>query len=934
MANIITKNLKNEKVKISQNFYLKDIAFGFFFLVIVLSIVVPLTIIGIWLQLVLGAILWIFLLTLLIRDKKSNLKYYQLLLAAFKHKSSHKEYSKDDVKFDVNLLMPYDKTIIDQDLDFGVIKTQKLSNGKELYMAAVEVQGFDLTNLEDFEQEMVIDDFNKVINFINGRFSLIKVNKNFNKTQTILFLNEKIKDIKNSNLTIEQKGVRVDQIRAAMKRIDITTNGETLQEKFYLFVYQNSIKELKEQINHIAALEGEGQLKITPLYTIELVNTLRSIIDPSQKELEIPDMLEINSEGEEVEITDMTKLLPITSVIFNPSSININEIAISINSVCDFPRFVNRCWLRMFMTTDTTIVINLQSISSQRAKKMINNAILNAKTSSSSAKAKSVVENIGAGKEIDIYHQLAENVGAGGEKLIETNIYTINYANTNKEVEQNAKRFNQILNGMGISTINLVYKQFEALSGMLPKTTDPLFKSNSIPIPGSTIADGFPFVSFQVEDQKGVPIGEDMMGMPMIFDQFKVDMRRINHNMIVMGKSGGGKSYFVKVMANLHLALGRKVILIDPEREYKKLCDYYKGTWIDAGSSSEGGINPLQIFSTTDGADIEDIVISEEHKRVLGIKSNFMKVNEKEKMILTNQINIFIGWMTILFPQIKDSEIALALTQNLGLLYDSWEWDKHKKDDHVNSIEKLKPTSYPIINDLINLIEDELQVEKVQSNVDLLNLLKSQFGEYGVYKAMYNGYSKLKIGDNLLIVFDINTLKAQGNENLIQSQMYLITMLISDVINSNGYMQDAKNEIVCIVDEAHLLIDKDNPIALNFLVQQVKQARKRKASITIITQNPADFMGNEEIRNKTKTIIDNVQYTVLFKLSSDDANIVVDMYKNVGNGISQQERKNIASSKKGHCLFFLTEKDRVELKVVANVEQRQAFGDEIKNKDK
>ncbi|RUP76985.1 DUF87 domain-containing protein [Spiroplasma poulsonii] len=66
--------------------------------------------------------------------------------------------------------------------------------------------------------------------------------------------------------------------------------------------------------------------------------------------------------------------------------------------------------------------------------------------------------------------------------------------------------------------------------------------------------------------------------------------------MFILGTAGMGKSFTMKKMINYHIMMGRKVIVIDPEREYPELCKYYDGNWIDAGDASIGKINPLQIL--------------------------------------------------------------------------------------------------------------------------------------------------------------------------------------------------------------------------------------------------------------------------------------------------------------------------------------------------
>ncbi len=75
--------------------------------------------------------------------------------------------------------------------------------------------------------------------------------------------------------------------------------------------------------------------------------------------------------------------------------------------------------------------------------------------------------------------------------------------------------------------------------------------------------------------------------------------------------------------------------------------------------------------------------------------------------------------------------------------------------------------------------------------------------------------------------------------------------IIKKEVKENRFKDN--NEIVIIVDEAHLAIDKDNPVALNFMYQMSKRIRKYKGALVVETQNTADFVENETILNKTNS---------------------------------------------------------------------------------
>lgn len=124
--------------------------------------------------------------------------------------------------------------------------------------------------------------------------------------------------------------------------------------------------------------------------------------------------------------------------------------------------------------------------------------------------------------------------------------------------------------------------------------------------------------------------------------------------------------------------------------------------------------------------------------------------------------------------------------------------------------------------------------------------------------------------------------------------MYLVLAVIKAEVKRNRFKTN--NEIIVVIDEAHLAIDKDNPVALNFMYQMVKRIRKYHGAIIITTQNINDFTGSEEIKKKTTAMINNTQYTFIFNLAPSDLNDVNSLYHSYG-GLLPEETDFIQRAK-------------------------------------
>ena len=126
-----------------------------------------------------------------------------------------------------------------------------------------------------------------------------------------------------------------------------------------------------------------------------------------------------------------------------------------------------------------------------------------------------------------------------------------------------------------------------------------IYKSSasSRPFPVSTFVGGFPFASGSFNDGSGSYIGKDSDGGIIMLDLWKRDDKRTNSNITVVGTSGTGKSTSIKHIISSEYARGTKIIVIDPEGEYRDLCrnPLINGDCIDVAGGSGGLINPLQI---------------------------------------------------------------------------------------------------------------------------------------------------------------------------------------------------------------------------------------------------------------------------------------------------------------------------------------------------
>ncbi len=137
------------------------------------------------------------------------------------------------------------------------------------------------------------------------------------------------------------------------------------------------------------------------------------------------------------------------------------------------------------------------------------------------------------------------------------------------------------------------YQQLEALQSILPRAEDQLNQKRNLD--SSSAALTFPLVSSELVQESGILYGVNKSNNSLvILDRFSLH----NANSIVFAQSGSGKSYATKVEILRQLTQGTRVIVIDPEREYKQLAQSVNGTYIKLSAKSPEKINPFDLSAT------------------------------------------------------------------------------------------------------------------------------------------------------------------------------------------------------------------------------------------------------------------------------------------------------------------------------------------------
>lgn len=348
-----------------------------------------------------------------------------------------------------------------------------------------------------------------------------------------------------------------------------------------------------------------------------------------------------------------------------------------------------------------------------------------------------------------------------------------------------------------------------------------------------------------MNDGKGFYLAKDNNGGIVILDTWKRALDRTNSNFVVMGTSGVGKSTAVKHILLNEYMRKTKLLIIDPEREYRNLCKNLDGDWINVVGKNGQMLNPLQI---------RPVPLDDDDEEVVGIKD---EGNGLGAMAL--HIQNIRSFFKLLFPDITHTQLSI-LTACLEKVYNNFNiyWD--------TDISELKNTDFPIMQDLYEYVKKEISnLEK--TNIDMTdykiieNLLRDV--SVGAESEIFNGHTTVK-ADSKCVVFDTFNLQ-NSDERIKKAQYYNILTYCWEQITKNK-----EEKILLACDEAYLMIDNQVPQSLIYLRNIAKRCRKYNGGIIIISHSVVDFL-DPSIKMYGQAILDMACYKILF--GSDGQNL-------------------------------------------------------------
>lgn len=496
--------------------------------------------------------------------------------------------------------------------------------------------------------------------------------------------------------------------------------------------------------------------------------------------------------------------------IIAPSIVEVDFDNIRVNNfyyrtlfVAGYPRFVSANWLHPILSFDRSLFISMfvypteSKVILEDLKRKIAEMEATIQTDMKRGKVVDPSVQVALDDALGLQAQLAK----GAERFYQFALYITIPSESLDDLNRISKEVESAIGSLLIVPKHATLAQEDGFKSTLPMGLDKLNITRNMDT--TSLATTFPFTTAALTANDGILYGiNEHDGSLVIFNRFSLE----NSNSVVLGKSGGGKSFLVKLETMRHLMFGTDMFVIDPEGEYRELCKTMGGDLVEFSFNSPVKINPFDLSGIYEAGENE-----------LGVK-----------------ILSLHSLMRVVMGELSPSEDAL-LDRALVLTY------KQKGITPDPATQKNDP---PLIEDLYKTLLG-MEEEDAKRLADRLEKFVK-----GSLAGIFNQKSNLDL-KNPLTVFNIKELEAE----LRPIAMFIILDFIWTKIKKT-----VKKRIL-VVDEAWYLMK--HPDSATFLYGIAKRARKYYLGVTTITQDVEDFLSTDY----GKAIITNSSLQILLKQS-------------------------------------------------------------------
>lgn len=440
-----------------------------------------------------------------------------------------------------------------------------------------------------------------------------------------------------------------------------------------------------------------------------------------------------------------------------------------------------------------------------------------------------------------------------------------------------------------LSADKLLLRQQQGFTCVMPTGHNAFGTQFERVLPASSVANFYPFNYSGKTDAKGFYIGKDRYGSNVLVDFDQRDNDKTSANILILGNSGQGKSYLMKLLMLNILESGKSIISLDAEHEQQEMCEAVGGCFIDL---MEGKyiINVLEpkCWNQTETTDTESAPEAFKTSSALPQHISFLK-------------DFFRTYKDFSDAHIDTIEIMLSK------LYSKW------RIDEKTNFSDMASESFPILSDLYELIDEEYKgYDESKRQLYTKSLLQEVLlGLHsicvGADSQFFNGHTN--VSSSRFLVFGVKGM-LNAAKNVRSTMLFNILSFMSDKLLTEG-------NTVATLDELYIWLD--NPTAIEYIRNCLKRVRKKESALLMASQNLEDF-DQPHIREMTKPLFSIPPHQFLFNAGSIDKKAYMDMLQ-----LEEAEYELIKLPQRGVCLYKCGN-ERYLLEVHAPLYKELLFG--------
>ena len=567
-----------------------------------------------------------------------------------------------------------------------------------------------------------------------------------------------------------------------------------------------------------------------------------------------------------------------------------------------YPKDVNECWLSRIMSIDNAkVVLDIATLDKSETLHNLNRSIEEQESRFHSAKTNA--EKIEAEDKYFEVQNLYREVSSYSRvmKTILARIYLP--AMTKYELDLLVKKTIEELSPDYFSCVCLNETKNDFLNAFIPYSQQQksIYARKGQPILAETLANGNPFHFDNLDDERGVYLGQTRAGGSIFWDLFHSDNKRMSYNFFAVGMMGAGKSTLLKKIVKDRAMRGDYVRVFDVEGEFIKLCKALGGKVISLDGNSDIKINILEILQSDD----EDSSVFSEHISKVKTLWIYLKLEASE-----TELELLEKLLRLLYLEFEIIDEKSNLTRNLNKMKNT---DFPRLSDLLRLVKTIQdnPTAYQelIRESMVKILDDiELKLE---------NIVTNHSNVFDCYTSITNIYTEP------MIVFDISKL-VNLDPSIFDAQLFSAISLVWSNAVSTGkkekllYEQGEKglDDIIhslLIIDESHISINANKIMGVRALSKMARQGRKYFAGIGLATQRISDYVPdnvNNDAYDELKTLFALTTYRFLMQQDVSDIPKIKDIFR---GGITDVEAEKIPTLTRGGCILSIKSYQNIEI---------------------